>query len=191
MKFNWNEFSVVFLWVVFIFMAPVASGQDEKRAEPKPSGKEEYRVYEATSRTRFNIGGVSVGAGYAEYSSPSFYGPYSYPGYAWDFAAYRWWPYSGFWSPLYYPGMLPGFAPSEGKGEIRLDSSEKEAEVYIDGAYAGIARDLKSIWLDAGAYDLELRGEGDKIFQKRIYILSGKTLKISAKLSRESQREAP
>jgi len=32
MKFNWNEFSVVFLWVVFIFMAPVASGQDEKQA---------------------------------------------------------------------------------------------------------------------------------------------------------------
>jgi hypothetical protein len=179
------------LWFAFAVTSPVVSAQDPTQTELKSSGKDESRVYEVGSRTRVKIGGVSVGAGYARFSSPLFYGPYSYPNYGWDFAGYPWWPYSGFWSPLYFPGLIPGFAQSVGKGEIKLDSSEKDAEVYIDGAYAGMVRDLKSIWLDAGAYDLELKGEGDRFFQKRIYILSGKSLKISAMLSREPREVTP
>ena len=87
--------------------------------------------------------------------------------------------------------MTSGFARGEGKGEIKLDSSEKDAEVYINGSYAGMVQDLEKIYLNAGAYDLELRGEGDRFFQKRIYVLSGKSLKISPLLSRKPQEVEP
>lgn len=191
MKRSGNEFRVLVFLCVLAFMDSLACAQDCEPTQVNSSEKDESRVYEVGSRTHVKLGGFSAGAGYARYSSPISYGPYLYPGYAWDFGDYPWETYHGVWSPFSYPPMQPGIEWREGKGEVKLESSEKEAEVYINGAYAGLALELKSIWLDSGVYDLELRKEGYKPYQKRIYILSGKALKITAGLDREPHEVAP
>jgi hypothetical protein len=67
-------------------------------------------------------------------------------------------------------------------GEVKLTSSDQDASVYIDGAYAGPANKLKTLWLDPGAYNLELRDSSGQRFERRIYVLTGKTLQIRAQL---------
>ncbi|MGZ4786966.1 MAG: PEGA domain-containing protein [Terriglobales bacterium] len=61
---------------------------------------------------------------------------------------------------------------------MKLINASKDAEVYIDNAYAGKAGDLKRISIKPGAYNLELRVVGKEPIQRRVYVLSGKTLKL-------------
>jgi PEGA domain len=167
-------------WMLTIAVVPVLAQKQEKN-EPVTETKEEHRVYEVGSKTRVHLGGVTIGAGYTHYGAPYYYWPYAYP-YYWGMAGPYMWPYSDNWSLPYPPGS---FAQGYGRGEVKLDSSAKSAEVYIDGAYAGVAQDLKSIWLDPGAYNLELKAEGYQSYTKRIYVLSGKSLTVVARLSPE------
>ena len=66
---------------------------------------------------------------------------------------------------------------------MKLAADPNQAEVYIDGAYAGTADRLKTIWLEPGAYDLSVSHAGRESFHQRIYVLTGKSLKITAKLA--------
>jgi hypothetical protein len=66
-------------------------------------------------------------------------------------------------------------------GEVKVSSAPKDSLVYIDGAYAGLAGKLKSMWLEPGAYNLRILA-GDQSYEKRIYVLSGKTLELQAAL---------
>jgi hypothetical protein len=134
-------------------------------------------------RLHLRIGAVSVGVGYSHFSGPPYYpyGPSFYPG-AWEYSA-LWVPY---WGP--YAFFAPGyFAYGSAKGEVKLAADPKTAEVYLDRAYAGTADHLRSIWLEPGAYDLSLTASGDEVFHQRIYVLSGKSLKITAKLASARQ----
>jgi hypothetical protein len=126
------------------------------------------------------LGGISVGAGY--FSNPFFFGP---------FEPYGFYPYSLAYSPFFYdPFSAPfygpyvgGFAYAPDKGEVQLKANPKNAQVFLDGAYAGTADHLKNMWLESGAYNLSVSAPGREDFQKRIYVLSGKSLKIDAKLA--------
>jgi len=64
-------------------------------------------------------------------------------------------------------------------GQVKLQSNAKDAEVYLDNAYAGTASKLKSFWLAPGVYELEVRPSGQAPRGKRIYVLTGKTLKVN------------
>jgi hypothetical protein len=89
-----------------------------------------------------------------------------------------------------YPYSGPGsFNYNSGRGEVRLTADPKVAEVYIDGAYAGTADRLKSMWLDPGAYDLTVSAKDRESFHQRVYVLSGKSLKITAKLGSDGTKE--
>jgi hypothetical protein len=63
-------------------------------------------------------------------------------------------------------------------GEVRLDTRVKNAEVFVDGAYAGTAGKLKSMWLRPGAHDLDVRAPNGERFAQRIYVLTGKTIRV-------------
>jgi hypothetical protein len=135
----------------------------------------------ASSAPKVRIGGVSVNANYM--SGPVWYPYYGYGGF-YPFPYWgRYYMYDPFWySPYIHPGLYSGFGYQPNLGEVKLNSSDKEAAVYIDDAYAGPADKLKSIWLEPGAYNLELRGATGEKFGRRIYVLTGKTLQIRAKL---------
>jgi len=141
-------------------------------------------------KLRVKLGTVSVGAGYTYFSGPADYpyGPYGFYPYNWAYSLSLWYP---LWSPyptLYAPAY---FAYGNGKGEVKLAAEPKTAEVYLDSAYAGTADRLKSMWLDPGAYDLSVSAKGRDAFHQRIYVLSGKSLRITAKLVPEEAKKKP
>ena len=78
--------------------------------------------------------------------------------------------------PTYYGGY-PGSAHPDA-GQIKLDTKVKDAAIYINGAYTGISKDLKSMWLRQGAYTLEIRSPGREPVTERVYVLMGKTVHI-------------
>lgn len=131
-------------------------------------------------KTHIKLGGFEIGAGYTHVSgfAPWYgYGLYGPRGY-YPYYAYSFW--DPIWGPArYYPVDI---AYSQDKGQLQLKADPKDAEVYIDGAYAGTARHLKTIWLEPGAYDLSFSAPGREPFQRRVYVLTGKTLNITAKL---------
>lgn len=115
-----------------------------------------------SSHHRIHFGGVSVGAGYSYYSG-----------------AFPYWYYDPlFFPPLYAYGYYNGFSYSPNLGAVRIQGADKDALVYLDGAFAGRAGKLKRMWLDPGAYNLELRAGGRTLTQK-IYVLTGKTLRVT------------
>jgi hypothetical protein len=65
---------------------------------------------------------------------------------------------------------------------VRLTTEPKDASVYLNGGYAGTADHLKTVWLEPGAYDLSVSASNYTTYEQRIYVLSGKSLKITAKL---------
>jgi hypothetical protein len=83
----------------------------------------------------------------------------------------------------YYPAYAIGFARQPGMGEIRLQCGVQDADVYLNDGFAGKAKDLKTMWLEPGAYDLKVEAESYSPFKMRIYVLSNKTVKIDAKLA--------
>jgi hypothetical protein len=154
------------------------------------------------SRPRIRFGGLTVNARYSYYSGPVYY-PYGYyPYYGWGpwgpwapwgwgwygaaaYSPFYWDPF--YWGPSLHPGFFNGFPYGPAMGEVKLRASDKEAWVYLDGALAGKADKLKNMWLEPGAYNLEVRS-GPKTFSKRIYVLSGKTFKLSADTERGEVR---
>jgi hypothetical protein len=124
------------------------------------------------------LGAVSVGAGYGWFSSPLYY-PYSVYPFPPFYSSLFWDPYWGYFYPAGY------FNHNDGKGEVRL-SAPKQADVYLDNAYAGKAEKLKSSWLEPGAYDLSVSDRDRASYHQRIYVLSGKSLRITAKLEQET-----
>lgn len=157
---------------------PTPSQTSQSTNDSKESAKDESTSH----RYHFRLGTVALNAGYIS-------GPLWYP-----YAPYGYYPYYGaafdpFWtpfSPYYYPAS---FAYGVDKGQIELKANPKDAAVYIDGAYAGTVQRLKNIWLDPGAYDLTIRATGREPFQQRVYVLTGKTLNITAKLTAVAAKE--
>jgi len=165
-----------------------ATKQDQVKG-PKQSSTNNAAEDESTSgrlhrpHLHLRLGLISLGAGYSSLSGPVCYpeSPSFYP-LGCESAAF-WFPSLGS-----YPFFAPGyFAYGSDKGEVKLAAEPKGAEVYLDLAYAGTADHLRSMWLDPGAYDLSVVASGGKVFHQRIYVLSGKSLKITAKLLTSEQ----
>jgi hypothetical protein len=95
---------------------------------------------------------------------------------------YTWGWYEPFPYGLYDPyGAYPPIYSNA--GEVHLKTNVKDADVYINGAYAGKAGKLKTMWLRAAAYSLEVRTPGHSPFTERIYVVPGKTVKVETDFS--------
>ena len=115
-----------------------AFGEEDKKIEQTP----EKSAPEATSKTHVRLGGISVGGSYRHYSNLNYY-PYYYPAFFGP-SSYYWWPYYDLAFAPYHPGFYNGFARSSGMGEVKLQNTQRGAEVFIDGAYAGFEYNLFS-----------------------------------------------
>lgn len=144
-----------------LFAAPKDTGDDGRRNSRFP---------------RVRLGGVMVNAGYTRWSGP--WGPGLW-GPAYGFNPWIGYPFGSY----FYPGFWGGYGWASDKGEVKLIASDKNAEVFIEGAYAGKAGQLKSMWLDPGVYNLEVRraNSADQPYRKKIYVLSGKALRLEAR----------
>lgn len=157
---------------VFLFLFV---GLCHAQQAPSTQPKQEQHLSKQ-SKLHVTLGTVSVGAFYAYGPCPVFaYGCYA----ALPFAAP--YPYPLFYPAYFYPAAVLTSHVSEGR--VELKASPTGASVYINGAYAGPASRLKAFPLGSGAYDLEVKAKGFRPFRQRIYILSNRTLKISARLA--------
>ena len=182
--------SVAFLAAALCF----AAGQEATPAgKNTPPDKAEKAEKKESRWPRVRLGGIYVGAGYSRFSGYPGYGyypyGYGYPGRFWGYPGYAWDPFF-YGGPWIHPGYYNGFAYGPNLGEVKLETSDKTATVYVDGAFAGYSGKLKNMWLEPGAYNLEVRsGGGD--FQKRVYVLTGKTLTLDARSKPGQQEQRP
>ena len=63
-------------------------------------------------------------------------------------------------------------------GQVKLDTHVKDAQVFVDGAYAGTAGKLKTMWMRPGTYTIEMRAPGQAQFAEKIYVVAGKTVHV-------------
>jgi hypothetical protein len=63
-------------------------------------------------------------------------------------------------------------------GQVKLETKVKDAQVFVDGAYAGTSGKLKTMWMRPGTYTIELRAPGRPQFAEKIYVVAGKTVHV-------------
>jgi len=97
--------------------------------------------------------------------------------------------YSPYWG-LYPYGYGYGYGYVPSTGAVKFDTDVKDAEVYIDGAYAGTVGKLKTMNLRPGSYDIEVRSPGRTQFDKKVYVAAGKTLHLNPELHVQAQPQA-
>jgi hypothetical protein len=161
----------------------------------KPSSAASNKSADSPDRKwHVKLGPALVGASFSRFAGPVYY-PYDFSPFDGVYRAGLWDPYWAY--PLSYP--LGSFDRNDGRGEVRITLEPrtvdpKLAEVSVDNAFAGTADHLKNMWLDPGAYDLSVLSKDGAAYRRRIYVLSGRSLKIAARLEsspREKKESKP
>ena len=121
--------------------------------------------------------------------------PGNYPGYPWigvpyvppqvTFGYWAGWPsdYSSY--PPSWPGPYP-FSLSAGTGSVRLDVVPNDADVYVDGYYAGVVSDFSGTFhhlsIAAGPHVLEFRKEDMETVVVPIFVQPDHTVTYTGKM---------
>ena len=131
-------------------------------------------------RVRGRTSVVVVGGG--------FYSPYYVP----FFYADPWW---GYQYP--YP-MRPygyGYRRWEPEASVRLEVKPKEAEVYVDGYYAGVVDDFDGTFqrlrVEPGEHEIELWLDGYRTVRQKVYLTQDNTFKVKYQMERLASGQAP
>jgi hypothetical protein len=160
----------------------------ETRAQAIPRSRAPRPVYAAPSYSRRLYYGPS-GLGYYVYDPWSWYGYGGWGGwggyYGSNWGGYYGNNWGGFYGagPGYYGG---GYGAAYGGpygwsiGGVRLKVSPRDAEVYVDGYYAGIVADFDGIWqqlrLDDGGHRIEIRKPGMAPLTFDVMVQPGRTI---------------
>lgn len=139
---------------------------------------------------------VAHGGGYyrgpavypAHYASPYWYGyrPYwwgfygGYYTYPWALSVGVGFPCCGY--PYAY-GYYPFYGyPYDSSGSLRLQIPQREAEVFIDGYYAGTVDSFdgtfQRLHVQPGEHSLEVFLPGHRSYQQKVYLQPGKTFNV-------------
>jgi len=165
---------------------------DDLPKESNTASSERVGSLEASKQPRMRLGGFSLTGGYSRFSGPVYWGPPFYGYYDSQFWTPFWqthFPYGGPAFSGFYPAY--NFQRGPSMGEIKLQAEPATASVFINDAYAGRVQDLRSMWLEPGVYNLKIETEGRPGFARRVYVLSGKTLKVDANLMAPKGEQQP
>jgi len=113
------------------------------------------------------------GAGYLYYGPRFYYGPgfgYFGPSFGGYYGSY-WGGYYG--GPGYYPTPVD-YGHAYDIGELRLQVSPRNAQVFVDGGYAGTVDDydgtFQSLKLESGSYSIRLQAPGYQTIEFNVRI---------------------
>jgi len=127
----------------------------------------------AVSSAQVHVG-IGVGGFYAPYYPYPWYGAYQYPVY-----------------PPPYGYAYPWSPPD---ASLRLEVKPKEAQVFVDGFYAGIVDDFDGTFqrlnVAPGEHDIELWLEGYKTVHQKIYLQVNNTFKVKYQMEKLAAGEA-
>jgi hypothetical protein len=90
--------------------------------------------------------------------------------------------YGGFYRPFWGPYWGSYYYAHPNAGEVKIDTKVKDAQVFINGAFAGTTKQNKSMYLRPGSYNIEIREAGRTALSERVYVVAGKTLKLHPEL---------
>jgi hypothetical protein len=117
---------------------------------------------------------------YSTYYSPYYYAPYgtgAYVGGSWDVSSE-----AGDEAP---PSDAPAYREADrDAGRVRLEVRPEDASVYVDGTFAGTARELRSLPLAPGRHVIELVRPGFAVERREIEIARGQSLDVFVELQR-------
>lgn len=154
-------------------------------------GSRGYRGFGPGARS-----GAFFGYPYAFYGS-GLYGGFAFGNpwwgspFGWGPANYGWGPAWNYgWGPAWGPGAgySAAFAPSVGQpyGGVRIDLAERDAEVLVDGYYAGIVDDFNGsfqhLHLEPGPHRIEVRHEGFESVSFEVNVEPGRTITYRTRL---------
>ena len=124
---------------------------------------------------------VIVGARF--YNPSYFYRPYYYD--PWYYSSFSLWygPGYGYYGGYPYYGQYPYYGRYyDLSSALRLQVTPREAEVYIDGYYAGTVDNFDGVFqrlhLEPGEHELELFMPGHRSFTERVYLQPGSTFRV-------------
>jgi len=169
---------------VVAFILVFAPGTaDAQRAVPRsPSPHERHAV------PRPPIPARPLPGGHYYYRGPNVYRPYYASPYYW-YGGF----YGGYYSyPFYFSagvGQYPPYPywyPYDPAASLRLQVTPREAEVFIDGSYAGTVDDFdgsfQRLRLYPGDHTLEVFMPGHHTLMQRLYLQPGRTFSVRAAL---------
>lgn len=111
---------------------------------------------------------VVVGGPYAY--RPFFYGPL----------------YNPYWDPWFGPGWgypYAGFRVGPPESSLRVDVKPRDAQVYVDGYYAGIVDEfdgaLQRLHVTPGSHEIVIHKEGFRSIRERLYLSPNGSRKIT------------
>ena len=121
---------------------------------------------------------VVVGGGfYSPYYDPFFYGD-SWYGYQYP-----------------YPMRPYGYRGYEPETSVRLEVKPKEAEVYVDGYYAGVVDDFDGTFqrlrVEPGEHEIELWLDGYRTVRQKVYLTQDNTFRVKYQMERLASGQAP
>jgi hypothetical protein len=95
--------------------------------------------------------------------------------------------YDPFWGPYPYPyGAYTFGVPPE--ADVKVEVTPKQAEVYVDGFYAGVADDFdgvfKRLHTTPGGHAITLHLEGYRTITQNLYASPGSTYKLRDTMER-------
>lgn len=85
-------------------------------------------------------------------------------------------PYWG-WSPYeyyYYPAPQHKYQ----KGQVKIQTSRKNAKVYINGGYAGTVKRAHKFELKPGQYSIRIQAANGQTYATNVYVLRGRTVHV-------------
>jgi len=110
--------------------------------------------------------------GSAVFFSGGYYSPFFWPYYG------GWYPYPVF-SPYYYPPMAYRYAY---EADIRLQVKPRQAQVYVDGYYAGIVDDFDGVFqrlhVRPGGHEITLYLNGYRTIRQNVLVSPTSTYKM-------------
>jgi hypothetical protein len=86
---------------------------------------------------------------------------------------------AGFYGPYWGPYGGPAYGYAEPVlGEVKIDTKVKDAEVFVNGAFAGITKDAKTLHLRPGSYNIEVVYGGQPALHQQVFVTAGKTIHL-------------
>ena len=102
------------------------------------------------------------------------------------FAPMGWYGYG--YGPFYSPYSYGAYYGVPNAGQVKLETKVKDAQVFVDGAYAGTSGKLKTMWMRPGTYTIEMRAPGQPQFAEKIYVVAGKTVHVEPGFQPETRQ---
>lgn len=91
-------------------------------------------------------------------------------------AGYPYYPWH-YWGPYRYPPYAYGFLPPDTTASLRLQVTPRQAQVFVDGYYAGIVDEFDGVFqrlrLEPGGHTIALYLEGYRTVEQDLYLRPG------------------